>query len=113
MLDIDYLSEIQNPFSELDQEVPPVISSVRWSHSQSNALFHEKLESAKNEIPEILPPLVAAAWPAGHKVDIRPRVTDKISKQKCLVDSGSAITAIAAGPDDIVNPSWRGQRKLD
>ena len=105
MLDIDYLSEIQNPFSELDQEVPPVISSVRWSHSQSNALFHEKLESAKDKIPEILPPLVAAAWPAGHKVDIRPRVTDKISKQKCLVDSGSAITAIAAGPDDIVNPS--------
>ena len=80
MLEFDYLSEIQSPFSELDQEVPPVISSVRWSHSQnqSNALFQQKLESAKDRIPETLPPLVAAAWPAGHKVDIRPRVTDKI-----------------------------------
>ena len=48
---------------------------------------------------------VAAAWPVGHKIDIRPRVTDTISQKKCLVDSGSAITAIAAGPDDVVNPA--------
>ena len=73
----DYYNEIQNPLSQIEQEVPPVISSVRWSHSQhqSNALFKENLERVKmengEEIPEILPPLVAAAWPEGHKIDIR------------------------------------------
>ena len=29
---------------------------------------------------------------------------DGISNAYCLVDTGSAITAVAAGPSDIVNP---------
>ena len=35
---------------------------------------------------------------------MRPRVFDKMTKSYLLVDSGSAVTVVAAGPDDVVQP---------
>ena len=58
------------------------------------------------KVPQNLPAVIAANWPDGQLgLDTRPRFLEGISKKFCLVDSGSAITAVAAGPDDSVIPS--------
>ena len=50
--------------------------------------------------------MAAAEWPEGQDgLDSRPRFIDPKSGKSCLVDSGSAITAIEAGPDDVPQPN--------
>ena len=75
----------------------PVIATVGQSH-----LGDDKQTQAE---PEIIPSISAANWPDNHKgLDARPRFIDGVSKEFCLVDSGSAITAVAPLPDDQVRP---------
>ena len=58
------------------------------------------------ENPEEISAAQAIKWTPNFKgLDMRPRVFDKITKTHILVDSGSAITAVPAGPDDVVNPA--------
>ena len=58
------------------------------------------------KVPQNLPAVIAANCPDGQLgLDTRPRFLEGISKKFCLVDSGSAIIAVAAGPDDSVIPS--------
>ena len=51
--------------------------------------------------PEVISATQAMQWTPGYKKkDMRPRVFNKISQTYDLVDSGSAITVIPAGPND-------------
>ena len=56
--------------------------------------------------PEIISATEAMQWTPGYKLkDMRPRVFNGVTKTYDLVDSGSAITVIPAGPEDTVDPS--------
>ena len=73
------------------------IASIKQSHSSNK-------EIEKTEV-EIIPSLAASCWPEGFKgLDARPRFLEGLTKQYCLVDSGSAITAVAPLPGDTVKP---------
>ena len=63
-----------------------------------------------NETPVSNPEIIGAAqamqWiPGFKKKDMRPRILEKRSGKHYLVDSGSAISVVPAGPDDVVDPS--------
>ena len=92
--------EIHNPLSfNHSNEVP--IASIKQSPDSNKK---DQIRSDKGSV-EILPSLAASSWPEGHKgLDARPRFIDGISKEYCLVDSGSAITAVAPLPTDTVRP---------
>ena len=103
--------KIQVPFAYNHLGQPPVISSIKRSQFQAQAQseFQEKLQKAQVKLPQkvsdSISSVVAAAWPDGHLgLDSRPRVFDGILKSLLLLDTGSAVTAIAAGPDDVPNP---------
>ena len=40
-------------------------------------------------------------------MDIRPKVYDNITKKYVLLDSGSCVSCSPAGPDDILDPSFK------
>ena len=71
------------------------IASIKQSH----------FSNRKHTEVEILPSLAASRWPEGFKgLDARPRFVEGLTNQHCLVDSGSAITAVAPIPGDTVKP---------
>ena len=85
----------------------PRISSIKRSPSEiGNQNFIEKLEKLQRSVcQEKIPSKIAASWTEGHLgKDVRPRFLEGLSKKFCLVDSGSAITAVAAGPHDKPDP---------
>ena len=50
--------------------------------------------------PEIITAAQAVKWtPGKNRKDMRPRVFDNITQSYTLLDSGSAVTVIPAGPD--------------
>ena len=90
----------QNFYHENEKEVS--ISSIRQSPVKSSL----STESESDADPEIIAAKVAATWSDGTLGrDTRPRFVDKLTGQKCLLDTGSALTAIAAGPNDTVDPN--------
>ena len=111
MLNNLYSDEIQHPFNYNNLGQPPVISSIKRSQFETQAQldFQQKLLKARSHLPQDadseISSRVAAVWPDGHLgLDTRPRLVDGITGSHCLVDSGSAITAIAAGPNDVPDP---------
>ena len=90
----------------------PIIASIKQSRNSNVSIkvvgtlsATPKVKSGSPAVPEIMPSLAAAQWSPGHKgLDTRPRLHDSLTNSFCLVDSGSAITAVAAGPNDVVNP---------
>ena len=113
-----YSIEIQVPYVDnSENEVPPVSHSVKWcpniEKQKSHREFQKKIASELEKVAELNPlvtipelsSVAASRWPDGFQgYDTRPRFFDTLSGKHCLVDSGSAVTAIAAGPDDQVNP---------
>ena len=49
-------------------------------------------------------PSIDAANFSKEGLDALPRFTDPLSGSHCLVDSGSAVTAVEPGPEDVVRP---------
>ena len=94
MLDNYYQNEkIQVPFNHYK----PQVSSIKRSHFISS--------QANLAPPEPISSVLAASWQPGHEgLDVRPRLKGALPGDPCLVDTGSAITAIKAGPDDKVDP---------
>ena len=94
--------EIQTKFVETNESEVPIIAAVKQSQPNGN------ISKVKDEIDsgmEIVPSIAAASHPEGDQgVDTRPRFLNPLSGHHCLVDSGSAITAIEAGPNDVVRP---------
>ena len=88
--------KIQVPFIQSNS---PVLSSIKWSHfTQTNT---------KLAPPEPISAVLAANWQPGHEgLDVRPRLKGALPEDPCLVDTGSAITAIKAGPEDVVDPKF-------
>ena len=91
---------------------PPIIASIKRSRHSNVSISIvdsfsslQKVNSRTYVPPAVMPSVAAAQWTPGFKgLDTRPRLHDNLSKKFCLVDSGSAITAVAAGPNDTVNP---------
>ena len=111
------IKQIHTPFYHTNESEVPSIASVKWCPSNKQKLHETFQNQIRAEIekvaeynplvsiPEILPSVAASEWPDGHQgFDTRPRFLDPLSGNHCLIDSGSAITAIAAGPDDKVRP---------
>ena len=114
-----YDENIKVPFSHSnDSEVPPV-SSLKWcptklEKSDIQRVFQDKIRSELEKVAEYNPfenapslsSIAASQWPEGQNgYDTRPRFYDPLSGTHCLVDTGSAICAVAAGPDDVPDPA--------
>ena len=93
--------KIQATFVETNESEVPIIAAVKQSLSNGN-IFTVKDASIDSGV---VPSIAAASSPDGERgVDTRPRFLDPLSGHHCLVDSGSAITAVEAGPNDVVRP---------
>ena len=77
-------------------------------------MFQNKVKSELDRVAEFNPlenapalsSIAASQWPEGQKgFDTRPRFWDPLTGTHCLVDTGSAICAVPAGPDDVPDPA--------
>ena len=83
------------------KEIPSIASIKQRQFSNVKFSVNTPLVTEQN-----LPAVAAAEWPEGQDgLDSRPRFIDPKSGKSCLVDSGSAITAIEAGPEDVPQPN--------
>ena len=95
--------EIQARFIETNESEIPIIAAVK--QSQPNGNISKVKDESKDSGVEIIPSIAAASHAEGYQgTDTRPRFLNPLTGHHCLVDSGSAITAIEAGPDDVVRP---------
>ena len=92
-----------NKFSSTNSKEVPVISSIRrcLNGNKSTESIAETYSSFSSQ--EVIPSIDAFNW-SQTDLDARPRFKDPLSGHYCLVDSGSAVTAIEAGPEDILRP---------
>ena len=66
------------------------------------------MKSSPEEISPLSPmsSRLASTWTPGYKgLDCRPRLLGALDQADCLVDTGSAVTAVIAGPEDVVDPN--------
>ena len=91
--------QIHATFYTTNSNEVPVVSSIRQS-LKSESLANTCSSSLNYEV---IPSVDAVKMPIDN-VDARPRFLDTLSGQYCLVDSGSAVTAVEPGPQDVVNP---------
>ena len=106
---------IRIPFSHSNEAEVPPISSLKWcptklEKSDLQEMFQNKVKSELDKVAEFNPlenapalsSIAASQWPEGQKgFDTRPRFWDPLTGTHCLVDTGSAICAVPAGPDDV------------
>ena len=111
--------EIQVPFSDPNENEVPPVSSLKWcptklNREDMNKIFQDQVKQELEKIAEynplenapVLSAIAASQWPEGQNgYDTRPRFFDPLSQTHCLVDTGSAICAIPAGPNEVPDPS--------
>ena len=75
-----------------------------WVGNQLNEVASVNPYSEYVEVGEEITPTDAVAWVDGTRnVDCRPKVFDGVTKTWKLCDSGSMVTVIKKGPNDIID----------
>ena len=84
---------------------------LQWSELESSKTEVHKTETkpvvTKLELNQEVSAIDAIRNDQIQGFDIRPKVFDSISKQWVLLDSGSCVSCHPAGPDDVVDPSFK------